>query len=89
MSSKKSLWLRCQILGLLVNTLAADEKYSVLNRDNLTPPIEMQLSQEQKRFSPVLAALSKSSLNVEHFKKKDDPHRFCISEIRDSENVVR
>ena len=49
----------------------------------------MQLSQEQKRFSPVLAALSKSSLNVEHFKKKDDPHRFCISEIRDSENVVR
>ena len=61
-------------MGLLVNTLAADEKYSVLNRDNLTTPIEMQ---------------SKSSLNVEHFKKKDDPHRFCISEIRDSENVVR
>ena len=89
MSWKKSLFLTCQILGLLVNTLAADEKYPVLNRDNLTIPIEMQLSQEEKRFSPVLAALSKSSLNVEHFEKKDDPHRFCISEITDSENVVR
>ena len=76
-------------MGLLVNTLAADEKYPVLNRDNLTIPIEMQLSQEEKRFSPVLAALSKSSLNVEHFEKKEDPHRFCISEITDSENVVR
>ena len=84
LSWKNSLLLTCKILGLLVNTLATDEKYPVLNRDNLTIPIEMQLSQEEKRFSPVLAALSKSSLNVEHFEKKDDPHRFCISEITDS-----
>ena len=50
LSWKKSLLLTCQILGLLVNTLAADEKYPVLNRDNLTIPIEMQLSQKQKVF---------------------------------------
>ena len=48
LSSKKSLLLTCQILGLLLNTLAADEKYPVLNRDNLTIPIQMQLSQKQK-----------------------------------------
>ena len=48
---KKSLFLTCQILGLLVNTLAADEKYPVLNRDNLTIPIQMQLSQKQKTFA--------------------------------------
>ena len=76
-------------MGLLINPLAADEKYPVLNRDNLTLPIEIQLCQEQKRFSPVSAAISKSSLNVEHFEGKDDPHRFCISEITHSENVVR
>ena len=29
-----------------------------------------------------------SSLNFEHFQKKDDPHRFCISEIKDTENVL-
>ena len=50
LSWKKSLLLTCKILGLLVNTLAADEKYPVLNRDNLTIPIEMQLSQKQKAF---------------------------------------
>ena len=32
--SKKSLLLTCEILGLLVNALAGDEKYPVLNRDN-------------------------------------------------------
>ena len=89
LSWKKSLFLTCQILGLLVNTLAADEKYPVLNRDNLTIPIQMQLSQKQKTFSQFFAAFLKSTLNFEHFEKKDDPHRFCISEITDSENVVR
>ena len=49
-SWKKFFLLTCQILGLLANTLATDEKYPVLNRDNLTIPIEMQLSQKQKVF---------------------------------------
>ena len=39
---KKSLLLTCQILGLLVNTLAANEKYLVLNKDDLMIPIQMQ-----------------------------------------------
>ena len=89
LSWKKSLLLTCKILGLLVNTLAADEKYPVLNRDNLTIPIQMQLSQKQKTFSQFFAAFLKSTLNFKHFESKDDPHRFCIFEVTDSENVVR
>ena len=50
LSLKKSLLLTCQILGLLVNTLAADQKYRAVNRDNLTIPIQTQLSQKQKLF---------------------------------------
>ena len=46
----KSLLFTCQILGLLLNTLAANEKYPVLNTHNLTIPIQMQLSQKQKSF---------------------------------------
>ena len=88
-SSKTSLFLTCQISGLLVKILAADEKYILLKRGNLTIPIQMQLSQKQKTFSQFFAAFLKSTLNFEHFEKKDDPHRFCISEITDSENVVR
>ena len=53
--SKKSLLLTCQILGQLLNTLAAYEKYPVLNRDNLAIPIHMQLSQKQKSFSQIFA----------------------------------
>ena len=47
---KKSLLLTCQILGPLLNTLAADEKYPALNREHLAIPIQMQLSQKQKSF---------------------------------------
>ena len=39
LSRKNSLLLTCKILGLLVNTLAADERYPVPNTDNLTLPI--------------------------------------------------
>ena len=81
--------LTSEILRLLVNTLAADGKYPVRNRYNLTIPIQMELSQKQKTFSELLASFLKSRLNFKYFEKKDDHHRFCISEITDSENVVR
>ena len=41
----------------------------------------MQLSQKQNIFSEFLFQRLKSSLNFEHFQKKDDPQRWCISEI--------
>ena len=56
---KKSLLLTCQILGLLVNTLAADEKYPLLKRDSLTITFLMQLSQKQKTFSESFASFLK------------------------------
>ena len=38
----------------------------------------MQLSQKLKTFSGVFPAFSKSSLNFEHFQKKDDAHSLFI-----------
>ena len=87
-SWKKSLWLTCKILVLLVNTLIADEKYPVLNRDNLTILIRIELSQKQNSFYQFLFPIFKSILNFKYFERKDDPNRFCISETTDSENVV-
>ena len=49
----------------------------------------MILSRKKKDFSQFFAAFLKSKFNFEHFGKKDDPHSFCISEITDSENVVK
>ena len=74
MSQKKSVLVRRKALLLFVSTLTADDKYSVLNRDNLAQPIRTPLSQKQKRFYPFLLAFSKSTLNIEHFQKKDDSH---------------
>ena len=81
--------LTCPILGLFPNTLLANEKYALLKKDNLAIAIQMKLSQKVKNFSIFFAAFLKSRLNREYFEKKDDPHRFCISEITDSEKVVR
>ena len=83
LSYKKSLLVICKISRLFPNTLSADGKYSLLNRDNLTQPIQMQVSRKQKTFSQFFSAFLKSSLNFEHFSKKDDPPWWCISEIMD------
>ena len=48
----------------------------------------MQFSQKQKTFSEFLATFLKSCLNFKYSEEKDDPHRFCNSDIMDSENVV-
>ena len=74
-----------KIARLFVNALTANDKRYLLNRDNLTQPIQMQLSQKQKTFSEFFCAFLKSSLNFEHFQKKDDSHSSDISEITDSE----
>ena len=58
---------------MFVNTLTADDKYSPLNTDNLTDPIRSQLSQKQQAFPKFFLTFSKSTLNFEHFQKKDDP----------------
>ena len=63
-----------KISKLFPNTLSANGKYSLVDRDNLTQRIEMQLSQKQKTFSQFFSSFLKSSLNLEHFQKKDDHH---------------
>ena len=83
LSSRKSLLLTCQILGPPVNTLAADERYPVLNRDDLSVGSQIQLSQKQKTFSQFFAAFLKFSLNSQYFQKNEYPHRFCIFEVTD------
>ena len=89
LSWKKPLFLPCQILGLLVNTLAANEKNLLLKRDNLTIPIQMKLPQREKTFSQFFAEFLKSTINFKYFENEDDPNRSRASDITASENVVR
>ena len=76
---KKSLLVIHKILRLFVNTLTVDEKHYLLNRDNLTQPIQMQLSKKQKKISDIFFAFLKSILNFKHLPKKIEPHSWCNS----------
>ena len=62
--------MTCKISRLFPNTLSGDGKYSLFNRDNLTQPIQMQLSRKQKTFSDFFSVFLESSWNFEHFAKK-------------------
>ena len=65
--SKKSLLLTYQFLGLLVDTVAANEMYLVDHRGNLTIPIQILFAKKQKTFSAFFAGFWKSRLRFKHF----------------------
>ena len=48
----------------------------------------MQLSQKKENLSDFFFAFLKSTLNFEHFPKKEQPHGWFISEIKDVEKGV-
>ena len=71
---KKSLLVIHKIPRLFVNILTVDDKHYLLNRDNLTERIQMQLSKKQKTFSEISFAFVNSLLNFKNLPKKNDPH---------------
>ena len=83
LTCKRSLLVIRKILNLFPNTLSANGKYFPLNGENLTQPIQMQLSQKPKTFPQFVPAFLKTSLNFEHFQRKNDSHSWAISEITD------
>ena len=46
-----SLLVICEFLGHFLNTLTADDKYSLRNSANLSQPIQVKLYKQQKFFS--------------------------------------
>ena len=88
MSCKTLLLLRTEILGLFVNTLTVDDKYSRHNKENFLKQIQIQLSQIPKTFSVFFIAFLKSKSNSEYFEIKGESHSLRISEIIDAERGV-
>ena len=81
LSSKKSLLLTSEILGLLGNTLATDKKYPVLNRDNLMIPTQMQLSYKQKNLFDFLLYFWNLDKNCNIQNKNLTRTAFVVSKI--------
>ena len=59
---------------MFVNILTADDKHYLLNRDNLTKPIQIPLPEKEKNFSEFFFAFFQSILNFKHLPKKHDHH---------------
>ena len=57
-----------------MKTLLVDDKHYLLNRDNLTQPIQMQLYRKQKKILNFFLAFLKSIESFKHMPKKDDAH---------------
>ena len=67
LSWKNSHFMICKYLRLFLNPLTANDKYSLLPRDNLRQPIQIQLSQKQKIFYRSVSAFQKARLNFQLF----------------------
>ena len=63
-----------KIVRLFLNILVVNDKHYLLNRDDLTKPIQMPLSEKEKIFFKFWLVFLKSILNLKHFPKKGDPH---------------
>ena len=90
----KVIWLEnvsfsdMKILRLFVKTMTADDKYSLLTRDNLTQPIHIHLSQKQKTFSEIFCSFLKSTLTFKNFQKKMNPIAYIIPKLRTPKHLV-
>ena len=76
------------MLTLFANTLTANDKHYLINRDNLTQPIQMQLSDKQKTFSQFFFAFLICILIFQHFPKKITLVADVFLEIPAARNMV-
>ena len=82
MELEKSLLERSKFFSRFLKTLTADDKYSLISRDNWMQTIQMHLSQKQNVFLNFFLHFS-NLLQFTNIFIKDDPHSFCISQIKD------
>ena len=89
MIGKKSALVLCKILRLSVNTMTADDKSSLLNRDNLTQHIRVILSQKRKIFSEFFSAFLRSILIFELYQKNMTLTTDVFLKLRTPSKVLR
>ena len=62
--------LLSEILGMFLNTLSTDGKYPNEDKENLSLPIQIQLSEKRKNFSEFFISFMDSQSNFKCFEKK-------------------
>ena len=72
-----------------LNTLTADDRYSLISKDKWMQTIQMHLSQKPKIFSELFRAFFESALNVKHFQKKMTLIAYVFPKLQTTKAVLR
>ena len=88
-SWKKSPLVLCKILGLFVNTLTADGKYSVLKKDNLAQSFRCNDLTTGNFFSIFVAHFLNLDQTLYIFRKKSSLRGYVFRELRTAKDVIR
>ena len=89
MEFQKSLLETWKFFSPFFNTFTADDKYSLISRDNWMQTIQKHLSQKQKKFSQFFSGFSESALNFEHFQKKMTLIAYAFPKLPTTKHVLR
>ena len=63
-----------EILGVFLNILTSNGKYTVQDVEKVQLSIEIRLSEKRKTFSQFFVLFVESTSNFKHFEKKHDGH---------------
>ena len=89
LSCKMSFFVICEIVGLFVETLTANDKYSLCNSENLPQLIQMQLSKKQIIFCEIFAQFLNIWSRFKHFEKKVTLRAYVFSKLQSVKDVAR
>ena len=86
---QKSLLDTWKFFRPFLNTLTANDKYSLISKNKGMQTIQMDLSQKQNLFSEFFSAFFKSALNFEHFQNKITLIAYVFPKLRTTKDVLR
>ena len=86
---QKSLLDTWKFFRPFLNTLTANDKYSLNSKDKWMQTIQMLSSQKQNIFPGFFSSFSESALNFEHFQQKMTLIAYVFPKLPTTKDVLR
>ena len=86
---QKTLLDTWKIFRPCLNTLTANDKYSLISKDKWMQRIQMHLSQKQNTFSRFFSSFFESALNFQHFQKNMTLIAYVFPKLLTTKDVPR
>ena len=86
---QKSLVDTWKLFKPFLNTLTADDRYSLISKNKWMETIQMYLSQKPNTFSELFFAFFEFVLNFEHFQRKMTLIAYVFPKLPTTKDVLR